>query len=279
MPRQPSNNSLQVNTVTANNNAARPRKASTPMSPAQQIASSAQRGRGAAGNRSAQHARKQQQQKPRSKSTPGLGNSSPTAGSGGDEIIEYEMDAIPVWTQPKHNGNWDDVVLPAVAKKMGISDGYEEFDGSSPRAARKRESSERVAPAPGTFGFDDSKYRRPQPLELDEFGRRDRSDPESGKGHQTSGESEEERQQTEPILRPISPGTLRRGRATAEPPPSPAPFASYQQRPLQPPRTASQPSMLQPPAVVSPPPPERFVLEKQREEKEDEGGCCRCTIM
>lgn len=161
------------------------------------------------------------------------------------------------------------MVLPAVAKKMGLTDSYEETDGT-PRPARRRESSDRIAPAPGTFGYDDTKYR-PPPLQLDEFGR-------PGEGHQTSGESEEERKQTEPILRPTSPGGLRRGRSTAEPPPSPMPFSSYTHqppRPLQPPRTASYPQQQH---MVQPaPPPERFVLEKQEEEKES--GCCRCVIM
>ena len=59
-------------------------------------------------------------------------------------------DAIPSWTQPKKVGNWDDVridqlllkidhvaeqsdlqvVLPVVARKMGLDDQYEEADGS-----------------------------------------------------------------------------------------------------------------------------------------------------
>ncbi|KZV90306.1 hypothetical protein EXIGLDRAFT_125123 [Exidia glandulosa HHB12029] len=273
---QASNASLHVNTVVANNNVSANGSRRSPMSPAQQVAAAASSQRGRSPRTQPP---RRGQQKPRSKSQPGLGNTSTASAGTGDEYVEYEMDAIPVWTQPKHNGNWDDVVLPAVAKKMGMVDNvnYEQTDGT-PRPPRKRESSDRIAPAPGTFGYDESKVRRPPPtLQLDEFGR------PGEPGPQTSGESEEERQQTEPILRPISPGTMRRGRSTAEPPPSPAPFSSYNtpQRPLQPPRMNSQPSIqyqMQPQVYIEPPPPERFVLEKQKEE-EKESGCCRCVIM
>ncbi|EIW81100.1 hypothetical protein CONPUDRAFT_56317, partial [Coniophora puteana RWD-64-598 SS2] len=43
-------------------------------------------------------------------------------------------DAIPTWTQPvPRGGNWDEVVLPVVARKKGMDDHYEQADGS-PRA-------------------------------------------------------------------------------------------------------------------------------------------------
>lgn len=109
---QPSNASLRVNTVVANNNGPANASRRSPMSPAQQVAASAQRGRGSPRNASAQQGRRGAPQKPRSKSQPGLRNS---PGSGGDEIVEYEMDAIPMWTQPKHNGNWDDVRAPTLS--------------------------------------------------------------------------------------------------------------------------------------------------------------------
>ena len=49
---------------------------------------------------------------------------------------ESMADAIPSWTQPKKAGNWDDVVLPVVARKMGLDDQYEEADGS-PKARKQ----------------------------------------------------------------------------------------------------------------------------------------------
>ncbi|TFY81166.1 hypothetical protein EWM64_g2844, partial [Hericium alpestre] len=56
--------------------------------------------------------------------------------------------AIPTWTQPvPPGGNWDDVVLPVVARKKGLDEYYTKADGS-PKPRKKRES---IAPAPGTF--------------------------------------------------------------------------------------------------------------------------------
>jgi hypothetical protein len=50
------------------------------------------------------------------------------------------IDAIPKWTQPKiANGNWEDVVLPAVAKKKGLDEQYEQVDGS-PKVIQQRGS-------------------------------------------------------------------------------------------------------------------------------------------
>ncbi|KAG6335618.1 hypothetical protein ID866_3475 [Astraeus odoratus] len=81
------------------------------------------------------------------------------------------VDAIPTWTQPvQKSGNWDDVVLPVVARKKGLDGQYEQADGS-PRPKPPEETL--IKPAPGTFGFDYSKYKRPrtdEEIPMDEFG-------------------------------------------------------------------------------------------------------------
>jgi len=254
------------------------RKQTGPMTPAQKVvATSQQRGRGGAAKRGAPPSN-------RSKSAQALSRSAPEPGQ---EPIEYEMDAIPVWTQPKTGANWDDVVLPAVAKKMGIQDGYEQQDGT-PRP-RRRESADRIAPAPGTFGFDDTKMWRGgggvRAMQLDEFGGG------TGSGTETEGQgtgpSDNERQlQTEPIV--LQPPTTPGGRVRNEPPPSPMPFSAYQNahpRPLQPSRQYApdlrmqeqqrqeQQIQYQEQQVIQ---QQLYAVEKKPEE---ESGCCRCVIM
>lgn len=51
----------------------------------------------------------------------------PTDGEG--EGANSLVDAIPTWTQPKPRGDWDNVVLPAVARKKGLDGEYETADG------------------------------------------------------------------------------------------------------------------------------------------------------
>lgn len=81
------------------------------------------------------------------------------------------VNAIPTWTQPvQKSGNWDDVVLPVVARKKGLDGQYERADGS-PR--QKPPEPTPIRPAPGTFGFDYSKYKAPrgnEAIPMDEFG-------------------------------------------------------------------------------------------------------------
>lgn len=81
------------------------------------------------------------------------------------------VNAIPTWTQPvQKSGTWDDVVLPVVARKRGLDGQYEQADGS-PR--QKPPEPTPIRPAPGTFGFDYSKYKSPREAEaipMDEFG-------------------------------------------------------------------------------------------------------------
>ncbi|KAH8077274.1 hypothetical protein BXZ70DRAFT_902367 [Cristinia sonorae] len=169
----------------------------------------------------------------------------------GDDIVH----AIPSWTQPvEANGNWDDVVLPAVARKKGL-EGYEKADGS-PKP--KPPGPPVYEPAPGTFGIDHTKYRPPRvsaDIPMDEFGQRKEPSPPS------------------PPASPVPQSPVR-----TQPPPSPhpsiprraespAPFSHY---------VAENGVGIAPiiKDVSRPPPP---VMMEQRED--DGGGCCKCVIM
>lgn len=89
----------------------------------------------------------------------------------GPDDSELTPDAIPDTRTPiPIDGNWDEMVLPTVARRMGI-----EYEKKDPATAKSSESP--VAPAPGTFGFDYTKYRPWRPSEeeaiaMSEFGMR-----------------------------------------------------------------------------------------------------------
>ena len=84
-------------------------------------------------------------------------------------------DAVPQWdNQPSlpASGNWDEVVLPTVAKKMRMATGDStelKVLGTSNRRDSKRDS-QLVPPAPGTFDYDESKaHRRNRQAEMQQF--------------------------------------------------------------------------------------------------------------
>ncbi|KDQ62043.1 hypothetical protein JAAARDRAFT_189417 [Jaapia argillacea MUCL 33604] len=193
----------------------------------------------------------------------------PSPGEGEDADMAY---AIPSWTQPKaRGGNWDEVVLPVVARKKGL-DGYEEADGSP--QPRKPEP---PAPAPGTFGFDYSKYKPPrtdltsEDIQMDEFGR-----PAvrgiSEDGDTTLAEQDAPRRPEHQDDRPIKPmGSdsmsldveMERARMRMnppQPPASPLPFSHYA------PNGAAKPTHLN-------------QQVDGKEEEEGGAGCCKCVIM
>ncbi|RPD56117.1 hypothetical protein L226DRAFT_464509 [Lentinus tigrinus ALCF2SS1-7] len=175
---------------------------------------------------------------------------------------EGDEDAIPTWTQPRPaNGNWDDVVLPAVAKKKGLQDHYETADGSP----KPKEVEPVIEPAPGTFGYDPTKYRKrysanPEHIPMDEFGHKP-----------TSPTQELKVPSPDPRLasgfpHPPTPQSFDR---RAE---SPPPFSHY----------ASSDTGVPPPSVQAMQP--MGTLQPQRQEQqpvveEDSGGCCKCVIM
>ncbi|KAL4069986.1 hypothetical protein V8B97DRAFT_2049568 [Scleroderma yunnanense] len=167
------------------------------------------------------------------------------------------VDAIPTWTQPvQKSRNWDDVVLPVVARKKGLDGQYEQADGS-PRT----KPPEPIKPAPGTFGFDYSKYKRPRgdEIPMDEFG--------------------QVREEPQPVVEAEP--------AKTDPPPEPVPRVSVQEDPVPRPTPLRSESLapfsqyLQaevPTISVTRPSSE---TERKPPEDDDAGGvgCCKCVIM
>ncbi|KAJ7766479.1 hypothetical protein DFH07DRAFT_737102 [Mycena maculata] len=184
--------------------------------------------------------------------------------SPGDD--EDMADAIPSWTQPiaPPTGRWDDVVLPVVARKKGLDRLYEKADGSP----KPKKVEDPVAPAPGTFGWDHSKYRPPRDgdIPMDEFGRpipaeriAEDDERESAFGQPLYPPTEHERQ-------PVGPQA--RAPPKQEPPGSPVPFSNY--RPDAVVNIDLEAAQLKYGAKPQQPPPE-----------DDDGGagCCKCVVM
>jgi len=169
---------------------------------------------------------------------------------------ENMADAIPSWTQPKpREGNWDEVVLPVVARKKGLEDHYEDADGSP----QPRKAVTSIEPAPGTFGFNHSKYRQPHNADdTDDLGHRSLSNDEEKQ------DEEKEGQATQPS---VSHDEVRHPVRTS---PSPAPFAEY--APIRAPDN---------PFTPSPVATKHEDVQFLSLEDEDEGGagCCKCVIM
>ncbi|KAJ7505731.1 hypothetical protein B0H11DRAFT_1708048 [Mycena galericulata] len=184
--------------------------------------------------------------------------------SPGDD--EDMADAIPSWTQPvaPPTGRWDDVVLPVVARKKGLDGLYEQADGSP----KPRKVEEPIAPAPGTFGWDHSKYRPPRGdnnIQMDEFGRPVERVPEEDEEHGAFGK---------PLYPPTEHERQTVGPQAAKPPPprgdrphSPVPFSDY--RPDVTVNIDLEAAKLKYGGQPQPPPPE------------DDGGagCCKCVVM
>lgn len=179
------------------------------------------------------------------------------------------MHAIPSWTQPvPRAGNWDDVVLPVVARKNGLNDQFEMADGKP----TPKKTSSFVAPAPGTFGFkyrgsrdddEEDEEEREGSVQTDEFGR-------PLAGFTISEEEEEEGgSQSDP---PESSTTAYQTNEhdkipmqILEPPSTPPPFSSY--------APASEKLVPEPVGIRRP-------LEMDREDMHDRGaGCCKCVVM
>ncbi|KAF8440787.1 hypothetical protein L210DRAFT_961085 [Boletus edulis BED1] len=183
------------------------------------------------------------------------------------------VNAIPTWTQPvQKTGNWDEVVLPVVARKKGLDGQYEQADGSP----KPRSSESPVKPAPGTFGFDYTKYRPPrrdeEEIQMHEFGHLPES--LSLPGDPVTPQAETPLQPTSPPslpAPPIRPEELRiqpslRG-TVPRPPQSPAPFSHYRVDHRVPTINITRPSL-------------DTVERRQIQEEEDaSGGCCKCVIM
>ncbi|KAG6377194.1 hypothetical protein JVT61DRAFT_1247 [Boletus reticuloceps] len=174
-------------------------------------------------------------------------------------------------TYPTPEG--DMVVLPVVARKKGLDGQYEQADGSP----KPRSSESPVKPAPGTFGFDYTKYRPPrrdeEEIQMHEFGH---LPPESlsPPGDPVTPQAETPPQPTSPPslpappIRPEEPRIQPNLRGTVpRPPQSPAPFSHYRVEHRVPTINITRPSL-------------DTVERRQIQEEEDAGGgCCKCVIM
>lgn len=86
---------------------------------------------------------------------------------GGDRA-PVTADAIPPWGQsprPPTGGNWDDMVLPAVAKKMGLNGSQPDVTmlGTDTIKQKEKEKRQVYEPAAGTFGYDPAKRKDETP--------------------------------------------------------------------------------------------------------------------
>ena len=164
-------------------------------------------------------------------------------------------------------------MLPVVARKKGLNDQYEKADGGpQPKkvdntiapvlalASFNHQVTDTFVPqAPGTFGFDHSKYRPPrdgdQSIPMDEFGRQE--DPVDDEYEKTGDKFEEQ------TLADESRSPKWRGS-----PPSPAPFSQYA-----PPRDKT--TIL----PANPVNPEVGRIPQHMEEEKGAGCCAGCVVM
>ncbi|KZP26335.1 hypothetical protein FIBSPDRAFT_854977 [Athelia psychrophila] len=167
---------------------------------------------------------------------------------------ENVMDAIPSWTQPTGR-DWDEVVLPVVARKKGLDGHYEEGDANP----QPKKVDVRIEPAPGTFGYDHTKYRPPRDdIPMDEFGQRPMEP-------QDVSIAEEPEPQDGPVRQSFAVKQEDDARAAfVQPTGSPAPFAQYAPPPG---KESGVPNIL--------------ITRPTLDENADEhgGGCCKCVIM
>lgn len=172
-------------------------------------------------------------------------------------------------------------MLPVVARKKGLDGHYERADGSPKVRAKKEE----VEPAPGTFGFDHTKYRPPrdrdyraggggESIPMDEFGARRGVDPpppvaDDLPSQQPELESETTQKQRNAHVPPaINTSGVRPAPTSGAgmPPISPAPFASY-------PPTAAGGDLERQQGLG------QGLQGQEEEEEEKKGGCCGCVVM
>jgi len=168
------------------------------------------------------------------------------------ELGDYDglADAIPDTRVPvPKTGNWDDVILPTIARKMGIE--YEQEDSD----AAKNQREELFEPAPGTFGYDHSKYKPPRSGEhipMAEFGQRIES-------------AEEEPAELMPPSGHKSP------RSKRETMPTSPPFSDYHAYSDNARERSEMPQIIIQQPLAEPPHTEVRV--------EETAGCCKCIVM
>ncbi|GJE91911.1 hypothetical protein PsYK624_080630 [Phanerochaete sordida] len=179
----------------------------------------------------------------------------------GDDI----MHAVPSWTQPvPKSGNWDDVVLPVVARKKGLEDHYVPADGSpKPKPVRNI-----IEPAPGTFGFDHAKYRdrngsRPEEISMDEFAQRLDELPNPEPKPKLKVVDTAPRPQS-----PLAPPPRMTGSSSPVRAESPAPFSQY-----------SAPVPIPEIRVIRASSDNQQKVDTRGDDEGGGGGCCKCVIM
>ncbi|TEB22771.1 hypothetical protein FA13DRAFT_1472307 [Coprinellus micaceus] len=192
--------------------------------------------------------------------------------------VDNEADlsnAIPSWTQPvPRSGNWDEVVLPVVARSKGMKGHYQTAHG---KADPRKPVDDRPEPAPGTFGIKEWKQRPHQTgdhfIGLEEFGQLDdqnvvedecqprRDDEKPERPHWPLGDSYNQHEQT------VLP-------ARGDPPPSPPPFAHYFSDSQRPKPEADLGAAENGGVVV-----ENGRRRNERMEEDEGAGCCKCEIM
>lgn len=179
------------------------------------------------------------------------------------------------------------MVLPVVARKKGLDGQYEQADGSP----KPRPDDSPVKPvrmihtsctcidgfstqAPGTFGYDYTKYRPPrhedEEIQMHEFGQLPEQDPLPEEDVVTPRAAETSPRLIIPPLPPVKleePIRLDPRQTIARPPESPAPFARYRIDQQVPTINITRPSL-------------DTVEHRQAQEDDDAGGgCCKCVIM
>lgn len=198
------------------------------------------------------------------------------ASSGGDRPSAM-ADAIPSFASsppPPKDGNWDDVVLPTVAKKMALTQSAEadiSMLGSSPDLVKQRDAERKrvYEPAPGTFAYDSSKTRSPPSKGLNEFG-----------GPRLTNSQDGGRRSDQSSSRPVSPPPFASYMADlAQQPPEPMPKQAREpQQTLAPPNESEV--KRKPSIVVTSPSDIGAPGRTIKPDIDDEGaGCCKCVIM
>ncbi|ETW82140.1 hypothetical protein HETIRDRAFT_418095 [Heterobasidion irregulare TC 32-1] len=163
------------------------------------------------------------------------------------------------------------VVLPVVARKRGLDDQYTKANGSP---QPKQNGNPTPEPAPGTFGYDYSKYRpgRTEEIPMAEFGQR--PEPIDESMHEQPPPS------PAPAPRPPQPPRdqeyeqhVRNMRM--QPPPSPAPFSRYLAEPkdeMEPHAVSAEPVQMTHMSIERGHP-------QQEDEEDGSAGCCKCVII
>lgn len=186
-------------------------------------------------------------------------------------------DAVPHWdNQPDipPSGNWDEVILPTVAKKMRMAneDPTTELQvlGTSRINASARKP-ELIPPAPGTFDYDETKaHPRNRPTEMQQFGVYRPVLEEEPELHSATEEPIAVPHNTSVAIAPASSQTSRPISIVVPTPPPSKPDAVNSEKTRQGFKHKKPSVKVTPPSVDS---------RLANEDDEHSGGCCKCLIM